>query len=682
VTHHRRLPPGDLVERFRIIKPLGAGGMGDVYFALDTDRFLNVALKVLHRDHPHYDKLVKRFALEAEVYRKIAHPNIVGVIASGTFEDIDYIALEHIRGTSLLDLLNEKGVLPLDEAESYMVDLIYAVNAAHQKDVIHRDIKPHNIMITRDGVAKLIDFGVAKETAVLLDRADDRSVHVEELAEAGSTRSGGTHGISSSGGSTGTGHVVGTLAYCSPEQLQCQKVDGRSDIFSLGLVLYEMFTGMRPVAGQTAADILLSQSKLEAKLVLPSTIRPDINGDVERLILQMIRYAPEERFQSSIELIECIHRMALATRSTADPSDETLARQQKSKHLANLELADTYYWKAMGLLDEGKFVKALREFDNLVHTAQSLPDKLVETMLHQVDMLFWTKYPIIPTLPGELPADYLTDRLEFTVHLELLAEVLELYHHLGRPRSAITAFLALERNLARASAERPDVFEACRHFVDGLEGSEAYCWCRDSVGSLRDGGVAEDVALERAITQTSIHQPRSESLVELLAHRALLLTALHEDQKACEGTHALLRAAPLNRDGLGLAVFLLSERGIRLPSYVGPQGILLEIYLLGGLFDAAAVEIRKGLHGDVTDLSIYQRIINMYRRAGLERDLWLVYLQMAELLVDQDSPDRVRRLLQKSLELSPHNDELVTRIKGLKNIHKIFTIQELSAIGS
>ena len=677
----KNLQPGDLVDRFRIIKPLGSGGMGDVYFALDTDRFMNVALKVLHRGHPNFEKLRKRFALEAEVYRKIAHPNIVGMVGEGSFEDIDYIALEHIRGTSLLNVLNEKGVLPLDEAQSYMVDLIYALNAAHQKDVIHRDIKPHNIMITKGGVAKLIDFGVAKETEVLLGD-DDRSIHVEELASGDLSASGNTHGISSSSGSTGTGHVVGTLAYSSPEQLQCQKIDGRSDIYSLGLVLYELFTGMRPLAGNSASDILLHQAKLDTKIVMPSTIQPEINRDIEKMILKMIRYAPGERYQSSVELIETIHRLGLEATSAATGTEETRAEQQRSKHLASLELADTYYWKAMGLIDEGRYVSALREFDKLFHTTAKVPESLCKTITHQVDLLFWTKYPLIPTLPGELPKDYLGDRLEFVSFIELLGEILALYRHLNRHRSTILAFLSLDRNLRWAIEERPDVYTCCEKAIARIRSYEEYRWAHDSAESLREGGIAEDLALARAISQLDVDEGNLEEAIELMSHRALLLTSLREDKKAYDCIRALLQLKPESRDGLGLAVFHLAERGIRIPSYVDSHAIFLEVYLLMGLFDAAATQIRKDLHGDVSDLSVHQRIINMYRRAGLEQNLGYVYFQMAELLVDQDCPERVRRLLQKSLELSPHNLELVDKIKGLKNIHKIFSIQELSAIGS
>ena len=213
IQRERRLKDGFLFDRFKIIKHLGSGGMGDVYYARDTERFIDVALKVLDKEQPKYEKLIKRFVLEAEIYEKLSHPNIVAIVARGSFQHYDYMALEYINGGTLLQHLRDNPILPIKDVTSIMIDLIYAIHAAHQRGVIHRDIKPHNIMITEMGTAKLIDFGVAKEGSILAD-GDDFESDVTEI-EGPTSKSGETLGTSSSSGTTGTGHVVGTMAYSS-----------------------------------------------------------------------------------------------------------------------------------------------------------------------------------------------------------------------------------------------------------------------------------------------------------------------------------------------------------------------------------------------------------------------------------------------------------------------------------
>src|SRR6185295_13245365 len=224
------------ISHYRILRKLGAGGMGEVYLAEDINLERQVALKVLPSDVAEDEDHLRRFVLEAKAASALNHPNILTVYEIGKFENSRYIATELINGETLRHRL--KGApLSLRESLDVAIQVTSALNAAHCAGIIHRDIKPENIMIRPDGLVKVLDFGLAKLLAPVTGEADSAA---ETLAR----------------GLTRPGIIMGTLHYMSPEQMRGQPLDARSDIFSLGAVLYEMLMGAGPFSKPTQGDII------------------------------------------------------------------------------------------------------------------------------------------------------------------------------------------------------------------------------------------------------------------------------------------------------------------------------------------------------------------------------------------------------------------------------------------
>ena len=221
---------GRTVSHYQIVERLGAGGMGVVYKARDThlDRF--VAIKVLHPDTVADPQRKARFVQEAKAASALNHPNIVHIYDIGTDAGVDFIAMEYVAGKALDQLIPRKG-MRLNEALKIAVQIADAMARAHEAGIVHRDLKPSNLMVDEHGVVKVVDFGLAK----LTETAEPSGDATTRTAPA----------------KTEEGAIVGTVAYMSPEQAEGRALDGRSDIFSFGAVLYEMVTGRRAFSGDT-----------------------------------------------------------------------------------------------------------------------------------------------------------------------------------------------------------------------------------------------------------------------------------------------------------------------------------------------------------------------------------------------------------------------------------------------
>jgi serine/threonine protein kinase len=230
---------GQTISHYQVLEKLGEGGMGVVYKALDThlDRF--VAIKVLPPERVADPERKRRFVQEAKAASALNHPNIVTVHDITEDRGIDFIVMEHVAGKTLGQLIPRKG-LPLSQTLKYAVQIADALAKAHAKGIVHRDLKPTNIMVTDDGLVKVLDFGLAKLTEPLAP---------DEFAPTRTMRAG-------EGPKTEEGTIVGTVAYMSPEQAEGKKVDSRSDIFSFGSLLYEMTTGRRAFQGETRLSTL------------------------------------------------------------------------------------------------------------------------------------------------------------------------------------------------------------------------------------------------------------------------------------------------------------------------------------------------------------------------------------------------------------------------------------------
>jgi serine/threonine protein kinase len=226
--------PHSHLSHYRIISKLGAGGMGEVYLAADTTLNRKVALKILNADVDVESERIRRFVQEAKAASALNHPNIITIHEIGEAENRHFIATEYIEGENLHRRLRAEP-MSLKSVLDAVIQIASALQAAHEANIIHRDIKPENVMLRPDGLIKVVDFGIAKVTEPL-DLADVDS-EASTLMEPDPT-------------SPGT--IIGTASYMSPEQARGLPVDARTDIFSLGVVLYEMLTGQKPFAGETS----------------------------------------------------------------------------------------------------------------------------------------------------------------------------------------------------------------------------------------------------------------------------------------------------------------------------------------------------------------------------------------------------------------------------------------------
>jgi len=265
---------GGTLDHYRIESKLGQGGMGVVYKARDTRLDRAVAIKVLPPDLVASDSRKQRFVQEAKAASALNHSSIVTIHEIGSDGGVDFIVMEYVEGRTLDELMIPRGMLVSDVLK-YSVPIADALSAAHSAGIVHRDVKPSNVIVTRDGRVKVLDFGLAK----LIESAD-------AVADT-PTRSR----------LTDPGGVVGTAAYMSPEQAEGRQVDGRSDIFSFGAMIYEMVSGRKPFAGESSAAIVAKILNEE-----PAPLGPSIPSDLTKIIQRCLRKEPARRFQSMADL--------------------------------------------------------------------------------------------------------------------------------------------------------------------------------------------------------------------------------------------------------------------------------------------------------------------------------------------------------------------------------------------
>jgi serine/threonine protein kinase len=272
---------GTRLGPYEVLAPLASGGMGEVYRARDSRLGREVAIKVLPAEKLSDPVRRARFVQEARAASALNHPHIVTIYEIESAEGLDFIVMELVPGKTLDALIPRQG-MRLGEALRIAIPLADALAAAHTAGILHRDLKPANVMVTPEGVVKVLDFGLAKLTQ----------------AEGGSSEDATTLDAQAKLSRAGT--VAGTPAYMSPEQASGGAVDARSDIFSFGAVLYEMVTGRRAFPGTSSAETLAAVLKEQPKA--PSEVVPEVPRDLERIILRCLRKEPERRFQHATDL--------------------------------------------------------------------------------------------------------------------------------------------------------------------------------------------------------------------------------------------------------------------------------------------------------------------------------------------------------------------------------------------
>ncbi len=278
---------GEKIGHYKVNSSIGAGGMGEIYRARDTRLKRDVAIKILPENLMKNDSAVERFMREARAASALNHPNILTIYDIGEFEKARFIATEFVEGETIRERL-KSAPLPVEDALDIAIQISNALDAAHSAGIVHRDIKPENIMLRADGYVKILDFGIAKL--------------LENEPAAGD---GGDATLAFS--ATTPGMIIGTAAYLSPEQARGLKIDTRSDIFSLGVVLYEMITGITPFSGATAPDIIAAVLKSEPK-PLSEFLKP-VPSELEWIITKALRKEREERYQTVKGLLGDLKRL-------------------------------------------------------------------------------------------------------------------------------------------------------------------------------------------------------------------------------------------------------------------------------------------------------------------------------------------------------------------------------------
>jgi serine/threonine-protein kinase len=267
---------GELFDgRYQIIRKLGAGGMADVYLAEDQELGRRVAIKILNDRHANDEQFVERFRREAKNAAALSHPNIVSIYDRGEAEGTYYIAMEYLDGRSLKELILSRGDAPIAVVVEYARQILAALRFAHRHGIVHRDIKPHNVLVDGEGRVKVTDFGIARAGA-------------SQMTEAGS--------------------IVGTAQYLSPEQARGADVDQRSDLYSLGVVMYEMLTGTVPFGGDTPVEIAMKH--LSQTPALPSTKRADVPRELDMVVTRSLAKNPDDRYQNAEEMEADLDRVA------------------------------------------------------------------------------------------------------------------------------------------------------------------------------------------------------------------------------------------------------------------------------------------------------------------------------------------------------------------------------------
>lgn len=326
-----------IANRYEIIEKVGVGGMADVYKAKDVSLSRNVAIKVLKQEFCEDINFVTKFRTEAQAAASLEHPNIVNIYDVGSENGIYYIVMEYVDGITLKDYITKKGKLNYKETLSIAIQVSRGIGAAHEKGIIHRDIKPQNIIISTDGKVKVTDFGIAHA-------ASSNTIHSD---------------------------VMGSVHYASPEQARNGYISDRSDIYSLGVVMYEMVTGRVPFDGDSTVQIAIQH--LQDEMIAPGTYAPDLPVSLEKIILKCTQKNPDRRYESMEKLLVDLRKSLVSpnedfvsftpvsTGATRVISEEELREIQSQSEGIKQEIEDYPSYQQDEEFDEDLFERTPRE---------------------------------------------------------------------------------------------------------------------------------------------------------------------------------------------------------------------------------------------------------------------------------------------------------------------------------
>ena len=357
------LSPGTRLGAYEILEAIGSGGMGEVYRAHDRRLGRDVAIKVLPAVAAADVERRARFDREARAVAALNHPNIITIHAVEEADGIPFFAMEYVQGRTLGQTIPARG-LPLDELLRIAIPLTDAVAAAHQRGILHRDIKPANVMLTAEGRVKVLDFGLAK------------------LREAAAVQAGSASQATKE--ATGEERILGTVAYMSPEQAEGKAIDERSDVFSLGIVLYEMATGQRPFKGDTSVSVISAILKDTPGSV--TDLRPELPRDLGRILRRALNKDPERRYQSAKDLRNDLETLkedldsGEIARGAGQPDRGARPRRHKALLAAGLlavvVVVAAAAWWVSRVLNPPPQARAARSFDEFTVTSLTTAEKV------------------------------------------------------------------------------------------------------------------------------------------------------------------------------------------------------------------------------------------------------------------------------------------------------------------